>query len=211
MDSAQDSSIEFEAYPRPLMKQIEVMLIDAHLGRSAILEQALSDAGYRIAIRIVSTDRLLQQVRDIKPDVILIDIDLPDRDTLEQLRDVGRNQPKPIVMFAERSDPETTAAALRAGVSAYVVDDLNPRRLKPIMDVAIARFREYQALRRELEETRNQLADRKIVEKAKGLLMKQRNLSEQEAYQSLRKLAMDRNQRVGEVARTVVSLLEMLS
>ncbi|MER2602802.1 MAG: ANTAR domain-containing protein, partial [Candidatus Competibacter phosphatis] len=145
------------------------------------------------------------------PDVILIDIDLPDRDTLEQLRDVGRNQPKPIVMFAERSDSETTAAALRAGVSAYVVDDLNPRRLKPIMDVAIARFREYQALRRELEETRNQLADRKIVEKAKGLLMKQRNLSEQEAYQSLRKLAMDRNQRVGEVARTVVSLLEMLS
>ncbi|MER2602591.1 MAG: response regulator, partial [Candidatus Competibacter phosphatis] len=84
------------------MKKIEVMLIDAHSGRSAILEQALSDAGYRIAIRIVSTDRLLQQVRDIKPDVILIDIDLPDRDTLEQLRDVGRNQPKPIVMFAER-------------------------------------------------------------------------------------------------------------
>lgn len=193
------------------MKQIEVMLIDAHSGRSAILEQALSDAGYRIAIRIVSTDRLLQQVRDIKPDVILIDIDLPDRDTLEQLRDVGRNQPKPIVMFAERSDSETTAAALRAGVSAYVVDDLNPRRLKPIMDVAIARFREYQALRRELEETRSQLADRKIIEKAKGLLMEQRNLSEQEAYQSLRKLAMDRNQRVGEVARTVVSLLEMLS
>ncbi|MDG4555575.1 MAG: ANTAR domain-containing protein [Candidatus Competibacter sp.] len=193
------------------MKKIEVMLIDAHPGRSAILEQALSDAGYRIVIRIVGTDRLLQQVQDTKPDVILIDIDLPDRDTLEQLRDVGRNQPKPIVMFAERSDPETTTAALQAGVSAYVVDDLTPRRLKPIMDVAIARFREYQALRRELEETRNQLADRKIVEKAKGLLMVQRNLSEQEAYQSLRKLAMDRNQRVGEVARTVVSLLEMLS
>lgn len=193
------------------MKKIEVMLIDAHSGRSAILEQALSDAGYRITVRTAGTRRLLQQVRETKPDVILIDIDLPDRDTLEQLREIGQDQPRPIVMFAERSDPETTAAALRAGVSAYVVDDLNPRRLQPIMDVAIARFREYQALRRELAETRNRLAERKVVEKAKGLLMAQRNLNEEEAYQTLRKLAMDRNQRIGEVARTVVSLLELLS
>ncbi|MFZ1827592.1 MAG: response regulator [Candidatus Competibacteraceae bacterium] len=127
------------------MKKVEVMLIDAHAGRSAILEQALSDAGYQITVRTASTDRLLQQVREARPDVILIDIDLPDRDTLEQLREIGQDQPRPIVMFAERSDPETTAAALRAGVSAYVVDDINPRRLQPIMDVAIARFREYQA------------------------------------------------------------------
>lgn len=193
------------------MKKIEVMLIDAHSGRSAILEQALSDAGYRIIVRTAGTHKLLQQVRETKPDVILIDIDLPDRDTLEQLREIGQDQPRPIVMFAERSDPETTAAALRAGVSAYVVDDLNPRRLQPIMDVAIARFREYQALRRELEETRSRLAERKVVEKAKGLLMAQRSLNEEEAYQTLRKLAMDRNQRIGEVARTVVSLLELLS
>ncbi len=193
------------------MKKVEVMLIDAHPGRSAILEQALSDAGYHITVRTANTDKLLQHVRETQPDVILIDIDLPDRDTLEQLRDVGQNQPRPIVMFAERSDPETTAAALRAGVSAYVVDDLNPRRLQPIMEVAIARFREYQALRRELEETRNRLAERKVVEKAKGLLMAQRNLSEEDAYQTLRKLAMDRNQRIGEVARTVTSLLEILS
>ncbi|MDS4029107.1 MAG: ANTAR domain-containing protein [Candidatus Contendobacter sp.] len=193
------------------MKKIEVMLIDAHSGRSAILEQALSDAGYRITVRTAGTRKLLQQVRETKPDVILIDIDLPDRDTLEQLREIGQDQPRPIVMFAERSDPETTAAALRAGVSAYVVDDLNPRRLQPIMDVAIARFREYQALRRELEETRSRLAERKVVEKAKGLLMAQRSLNEEEAYQTLRKLAMDRNQRIGEVARTVVSLLELLS
>ncbi len=193
------------------MKKIEVMLIDAHSGRSAILEQALSDAGYRITVRTAGTRKLLQQVREARPDVILIDIDLPDRDTLEQLREIGQDQPRPIVMFAERSDPETTAAALRAGVSAYVVDDLNPRRLQPIMDVAIARFREYQALRRELEETRSRLAERKVVEKAKGLLMAQRNLNEEEAYQTLRKLAMDRNQRIGEVARTVVSLLELLS
>ncbi len=192
------------------MKKVEVMLIDAHSGRSAILEQALSDAGYQITVRTASTDKLLQQVRETRPDVILIDIDLPDRDTLEQLREVGQNQPRPIVMFAERSDPETTAAALRAGVSAYVVDDLNPRRLQPIMEVAIARFREYQALRRELEETRSRLAERKVIEKAKGLLMAQRNLSEEEAYQALRKLAMDRNQRIGEVARTAISLLEML-
>lgn len=192
------------------MKKVEVMLIDAHSGRSAILEQALSDAGYHITVRTARTDQLLQQVRETQPDVILIDIELPDRDTLEQLRNVGQNQPRPIVMFAERSDPETTAAALRAGVSAYVVDDLNPRRLQPIIEVAIARFREYQALRRELEETRNRLAERKAIDKAKGLLMAQRNLSEEEAYQTLRKLAMDRNQRIGEVARTVTSLLEIL-
>jgi response regulator NasT len=123
---------------------------------------------------------------------------------------LNQDQPKPIVLFAERSDDETIAAAMRAGVSAYVVDALNPKLLKSIMQVAIARFREFQALRRELEETRTKLAERKLIDKAKGLLMQHKSLSEQDAYQALRKLAMDRNQRIGDVARNVIAVMELL-
>jgi response regulator NasT len=113
-------------------------------------------------------------------------------------------------MFAERSDQETTENAIRAGVSAYVVDGLNPDRLKPLVEVAIARFREFQALRQELAETRSKLAERKVIEKAKGLLMQKKQLNEQEAYQALRKMAMDRNQRLGEVAQNVIDVMELL-
>jgi response regulator NasT len=135
----------------------------------------------------------------------------PDRDTLEHLSSIGSARPRPIVLFAEHSDSETTQAAIQAGVSAYIVDDLNPKRIKSIMEVAIARFREYQALRKELDDTRTRLAERKLIEKAKGILMQQKQLSEEQAYQALRKLAMDRNQRIAEVARTLISVVDLLS
>ncbi|NJN45719.1 MAG: ANTAR domain-containing protein [Candidatus Competibacteraceae bacterium] len=187
------------------------MLIDQSPGRSAILEQALYDNGYEVIVRVANGADIMSQVDEIKPDIILIDMESPDRDTLEHLRLLNRDQPKPIVMFAECSDDETIAAAMRAGVSAYVVDEVNPKRLKSIMQVAIARFREFQALRHELDETKTRLAERKLVDKAKGLLMQHKNLSEQDAYQSLRKLAMDRNQRIGEVARNVIAVMELLA
>lgn len=192
------------------MKPLRVMLVDQSPGRSAILEQALHDAGHQVIARLNGQANLLKQVQDIAPDIILIDMESPDRDTLEHLRTISRDQPKPIVLFAERSDSTTTAAAIRAGVSAYVVDEVNPKRLKPIMEVAIARFREFQALRRELEETRNKLAERKVIEKAKGLLMTRKDLDEEQAYQALRKMAMDRNQRLAEVARNVIAVMELL-
>lgn len=193
------------------MEPLRVMLIDENTGRAAILEQALRDARYKVVARITTQEDLLGQVRNLQPDIILIDMESPNRDTLENLRCIGRDQPKPIVMFAERSDSETIGAAVRAGVSAYVVDESDiTRRIKPIMEVAIARFREFQALRLELEETRNKLAERKVIEKAKGLLMQRKGLTEEQAYQGLRKLAMDRNQRLAEVCRTVISVMDLL-
>lgn len=192
------------------MEPLRVILVDESRGRAAILEQALQDAGHQVVARLNSHSDLLARVQELRPDVILIDLQSPDRDTLEHLRSIGRDQPKPIVMFAERSDAATTQEAIRAGVSAYLVDEVNPRRLKSIMEVAIARFREFQALRRELDETRSKLAERKVIEKAKGLLMSHRGMSEEQAYQALRKMAMDRNQRLAEVAQNVITVMELL-
>lgn len=192
------------------MNPLRVLIIDANRGRSALLEQALSDAGYQVLTRLETTHELLQQVAQLQPDVLLIEVDSPDRDTLENLAYLDRNNPRPIVMFASDSDSDAIGAAVRAGVSAYVVDGLHAQRVRPIVEVALARFREFQALRRELEVTRGKLEERKLVEKAKGLLMRQRGYDEEQAYQALRKLAMDRNQRLVDVARNVIDVLELL-
>ena len=132
------------------------MLIDQNRGRVAILEQALIDNGYEVVARSSVEDNLIQRISETRPDVIIVDMESPDRDTLESMRCISRDQPKPIVMFTERSDQISITEAVKAGISAYVVDGMNPGRLNAIMEVAIARFREYQALRDELEETRNQ-------------------------------------------------------
>jgi len=186
------------------------MLVDQNRGRVAILEQALVDNGYEVVARVSMEDDLLRRISEVKPDFIIVDMESPDRDTLESMRSISRDQPKPIVMFAEKSDAVTIGEAVKAGVSAYVVDGMSPGRLKAIMDVAIARFREFQALRNELEETKNRLEDRKLIDKAKGILMKQKGVSEDQAYKMLRKMAMDRNIRIGEAARTVIIVADLL-
>ncbi len=187
-----------------------VILIDENRGRAAILQQALVDAGYTVVGVIHSSENLLQRVQELTADVIIIDMESPNRDVLEHLSLVNRENPRPVVMFADNDDRETIQAAVKAGVSAYIVDGLSQSRVKSIMEVAIARFREYQAMRKELDETRNRLAERKLIEQAKGILMKRRNMDEESAYHALRKLAMDRNQRLSDVARTVISMADLL-
>ncbi len=122
------------------------------------------------------------------------------------MRSISRDQPKPIVMFAENSDSAAIEEAIRAGVSAYIVDGLNVKRVKPIMDVAIARFREFQSLRDELAKTKTTLAERKLIDRAKGILMKQRSIMEEQAYAVLRKAAIETNMRIADVAKNVISL-----
>jgi response regulator NasT len=190
--------------------RLKVMVIDESAGRAALLERALTDAGYEIIARIEHGVNLLERVNEVKPDVIIIDMEMPDRDTLEQLYTIHKDQPRPIVMFADNSESDVIEAAVKAGVSAYVVDGLNPARVKPIMDVAIARFREFQALREELEQTKSTLAERKVIDKAKGIIMKQRGVDEAEAYKSLRKMAMDSNKRISEIAKDVIAIAELL-
>lgn len=187
-----------------------VMLVDDQPARAAILERALTDAGYLVVARLPSAAGLLAQVSQLNPDVIIVDMDSPDRDTLEHMALLQRDQPRPVVMFAGSEDEEIMARAINAGVSAYIVDGLQPARVKAIVNVAIARFREYQALRDELEKTRGQLADRRLIEKAKGMVMARRQLSEEQAYQLLRRMAMDRGQRLVEVARNLLAFTDLL-
>ncbi len=194
-----------------MAEKLRVMLVDEEPGRSAVLERALKDNGYDVVARIGTDEDLLGKVRTIQPDMIIIDMQSPDRDTLESMHLINREQPKPIVMFAENSDRVTIADAVKAGVSAYVVDGLNAKRIQPIMEVAIARFREFQALRDELAKTKTDLADRKVIDRAKGLIMTQRNCTEGEAYKALRKLAMDRNDKLANVAKSVIEIAKLLS
>ena len=188
----------------------KLMLVDNDPERSASLKSALHDAGYSNTISITQDENLLAAVRQYQPDIILIDMQSPDRDTLESLRNVSKEMPKPIVFFAGQSDLDTTRAAISAGVSAYIVDDLPGKRLKSVLEVAIARFQEHQKLKEELEDYKGRLQDRKDVDRAKGILMQHRNLSEEEAYQLLRKMAMDRNMKIGEAARNFVAAMALL-
>jgi response regulator NasT len=185
---------------------LRILIVDRDPARAAVLEQALTDAGHRVVGRTADEGSLLQIVSDTQPDVVIVDMDAPGRDTLEDLREVGRDNPKPIIMFSNNRDGDYIRQAVQAGVSAYVVDGLSKERILPIVEVAIARFREFQALRRELAEIRVQLADRKIVDKAKGILIQRKGLTEEQAYALLRKTAMNRGLRIADVARTLLSL-----
>lgn len=188
---------------------LKVMLVDDDPERVRTLRLAL--AGCEVVAHRESAIDLHRSVSEINPDVIIIDTNSPDRDTLENLRKISRDQPRPVVMFAHDGDSAKIREAVRAGVSAYVVDGLALERVMPIIDVAIARFEQFQALRRELLESEDKLAERKMVERAKGILMKGRNLSEDEAYCALRRQAMGSNARLGDVARQVIALAGLLS
>ena len=154
---------------------------------------------------------LLDRVATLQPDVIIIDSDSPTRDTLEQLSFVNARQPRPIVLFTEDRGNATIQAALKAGVSAYIVAGMQPDRLQPILDVAVARFEQDRALRAELRDTQEKLAERKLIERAKGIVMKQKNVGEEEAYRVMRKLAMDRSRKLLEIAQQIIDVSELMS
>jgi response regulator NasT len=188
-----------------------VMLVDDTPARAAMLEQALTDCGFQVICRMASAQGLMKQVAEHQPDVVIVDIESPDRDMLEHMTVLNQHLPKPVIMFAEQGDSNTIDRAIRAGVSAYVVDGLNPERVRSIVDVAVARFREFQALRNELQQTRTRLADRQVIDKAKALLIQHRQMDEDEAYHAMRKLAMDRSQKLVDVANDIVSVLGLLA
>lgn len=188
-----------------------VLLVDNDPARAAIVKPALREAGYEVVTVANSSTEILEQVRRLRPDVIIIDRQSPDRDMLEHICMLTRDEPRPIVLFTDNGDRDSIRAAVRAGVSAYVVGSLSADRIRPIVDVALARFEEFQRLRGQLNKANLMLADRKLIERAKGLVMQQRGVSEAEAYQLLRKTAMDRNQRLVEVAENVIAMAELLT
>lgn len=183
---------------------LSILVIDANRIRSSIIEQGLRDAGHERVIVVDSMDGLVRRITEIDPDVIVIDLENPNRDQLEHMFQVSRAVRRPIAMFVDRSESGAIEAAVDAGVSAYVVDGLKRERVKPILDMAISRFKAFNRLSRELEEARTELADRKTIERAKGILMRNRGVSEDEAYRLLRKAAMNQGRRIVEVAEGLV-------
>lgn len=190
--------------------RIKVLLVDDSPRRTAILRAALEKARYQVAAVLESPLELLRAVEAHRPDIIIIDTDSRSRDVLEHVVMVSRDQPRPIVMFSSDGATESIRDAVKAGVSAYIVDGLDAKRVEGIVEVAVARFEEYQRLVTELAEANLKLSERKLVDRAKGILMKSRGVSEDEAYHALRKLAMTRKMRLGDAAKSVIDMEDLL-
>jgi len=189
---------------------LRALLVDDQPQHVELLKASLREVGCAVVAVASFSDDLVALIGAKDPDVIIVDMDAPGRDTLESLAFVQSRIPRPIVMFAQDEGPDTIRRAVQAGVSAYVVDGIQPRRVRPIIEAAIARFERFRALETELVKTRGQLAERKVIDKAKGLIMSQKGVSEEEAYQAMRRLAMRSNRRVVEVAEGIIAAAELL-
>jgi response regulator NasT len=186
------------------------MIVDENEERAAVIESGIVAGGCEVVARVIGRADLQGTIERIQPDVVIIDMECPDRDILEAMSQISRHQPRPTVMAVDRSDSDSIRAAVQAGVSSYVVGGLSPERVRAVLEVAIARFNELQTLRRELATVRSSLEDRKVIERAKGIVMKSRGLAEDDAFRLLRKMAMDRKLRLADVAREVVAAAELL-
>jgi response regulator NasT len=187
-----------------------ILVIDESQQRAVEICTGLIQAGHQVAAVLPSAMELIERIEEIKPDIILIETESPSRDTLEHIGVMNRTMPRPVVMFSQDGDSATIRSAVRAGVTAYVVDGFEIDRLRPVVDVAVARFEEHQALRQELAAASRKLSERKTIEKAKGILMKSRGMDEDAAYAALRKLAMEKSQPLARVAGNVVEMAQLL-
>jgi response regulator NasT len=188
---------------------LKIVIVDKNPIRAAILEDGLREAGHVQVVHIDATAHLLARVYAIDPDVILIDLENPSRDVLEQMFQVSRAVRRPVAMFVDQSDAASIEAAVDAGVSAYIVGGLRKDRVKNILDLCISRFNAISRLQNELDRTRSALEERKVIDRAKGILMKVKNLSEESAYALLRKTAMNENKKIVEVAQSVITAAEL--
>lgn len=190
---------------------LSIVIVESDRDRALLIVDSLREAG-DFDIRVIAeATGLARHIQAHNPDVVLIDIENPSRDMLEELALASGPLDRPVAMFVDRSADGLTDAAIEAGVSAYVVDGLKPDRLKPVLDAAIARFRMFQRMRTELAETKRALEERKVIDRAKGMLMKAKGLTEDQAYALLRKTAMDQGRRVADVAQALVTAAGLLS
>ncbi|NBJ12848.1 ANTAR domain-containing protein [Microvirga sp. SYSU G3D207] len=191
-------------------RPLRVAIIEEDCIRAAILLDGLRDAGVADVEVIDTMTHMLRRLSIVDPDVIIIGIENPSRDVLEQMFQVSKLVSRPVAMFVDRSDDGMIQAAVEAGVSAYVVDGLRKERVKAIVDIAISRFNAFDRLQRELTAARNELASRKMIERAKGILMRTRQLSEEEAYALLRQTAMNEKKKLVDIAQSVVTTASLL-
>jgi response regulator NasT len=191
-------------------KGLAIAIIDPSRARAAILEEGLRAAGVERVIVIPEGADLMARLAEVDPDIVVIDLENPSRDVLEQMVQVSRPVERPVAMFVDHSDAAMMQAAVDAGVSAYVIDGLKAERVKSIVDVAIARFNAFARLQRELADARTELAERKLIDRAKGIVMKAKGLSEDEAYALLRRTAMNRKCKISDIAQSIITSAELL-
>ncbi len=194
------------------MKQADltILIIDENAIRSSIIEEGLREAGHGKVVVINEMHGIARMIETLNPDVIVIDIENPNRDMMEHLFQLTRTISRPIAMFVDRSDTASIEAAVEAGVSAYIVDGLKKERVKPILDMAVSRFNAFSRLQRELADAKSALEERKVVERAKGILMKMRGLSEEDAFFLLRQTAMNEKKKMSDIAQSIVTAAALL-
>ncbi len=189
---------------------LSILVIDENHIRAAIIEAGLHEAGHERVTLVHDVTGIARRIAEIEPDVIVIDLENPNRDMLENMFQLSRAVKRPIAMFVDRSDTASIEAAVDAGVSAYIVDGLRKERVKPILEMAISRFNAFSRMARELDEARSELANRKLIDRAKGILMKSRGLSEEGAYALLRTTAMNQNRKISDIAQSLITAAVLL-
>jgi two-component system, response regulator / RNA-binding antiterminator len=195
---------------QPMDPILKIVIVDKNPVRAAILEDGLREAGHHQVVRIDEMSHLLARIYAIDPDVVLIDLENPSRDVLEQMFQVSRAVKRPIAMFVDQSDTASIQASVDAGVASYIVDGLKKERIKYILDTCISRFNAFSKLQDELDRTRNALEERKVIDRAKGILMSAKKLTEEQAYALLRSTAMKENKKIAEIAQSVITTSELL-
>ncbi|MEL6684068.1 MAG: ANTAR domain-containing protein [Pseudomonadota bacterium] len=194
-----------------MSENLRILVVEADPSRVRDIVDALNDAGWTDVMALAQISALDRTVKEFAPDIVLIDLTNPDRDTLEQITVATETDKRAVALFVDRTDDTLTQAALNAGVSAYVVDGLTMNRIKPVLETAIARFKVIRQMQSELDAAKQALEDRKTIDRAKGFLMRQRGLSEDEAYGLMRKTAMDQGRKVIDVATALVTAADLLS
>ncbi|MBP1858322.1 ANTAR domain-containing response regulator [Rhizobium herbae] len=189
---------------------LTILVIDENAIRASIIEEGLREAGHAKVTVVHEVNGIARIIETLQPDVIFIDLENPNRDMMEHLFQLTRTVGRPIAMFVDRSDTASIEAAVDAGVSAYIVDGLKKERVKPILDMAVSRFNAFSRLQRELADAKSALEERKIVERAKGILMKMRGISEEQAFALLRQTAMNEKKKMSDIAQSVVTAAGLL-
>ena len=191
-------------------RDLSILIIDENRIRASIIEEGLREAGHYRVTLLHDVNDVARTIGANPPDVVVIDLENPNRDRLEHFFSLSRAIQRPIAMFVDHSDGAMIEAAVEAGVSAYVVDGLKKERVKPILDMAISRFNAFSRLNRELEEARSELEDRKVIDQAKGILMRTRGMAEADAYALLRRTAMNQNRKIVDIAQSLVTAAGLL-
>lgn len=192
-------------------EKLSIVVVENDRDRAMLIVDSLKGSGDHDVFVVSEATSLSRRISELNPDLVLVDVSSPTRDVLEELALASSPLDRPVAMFVDESNDSLTRAAIEAGVSAYVVDGLQPGRIKPIIDAAIARFHMFHRVRTELEATKRALEERKVIDRAKGMLMKARGVDEDEAYALLRKAAMDQGRKVIDVAQALVTAAGLLS